>query len=82
MATGKPVIASNLPGVRSVVDDGENGFLVVPGSSEDLTSKINRLLINNELCSLFGTTGRKKVEWRYNWPSIVKNLEATLLDIS
>jgi glycosyltransferase involved in cell wall biosynthesis len=80
MATGKPVIASNLPGVRSVVDDGKNGFLVVPGDSEDLASKINRLLIDNELCSIFGASGIIKVKKKYNWTKITRDLENTLVD--
>lgn len=80
MATGKPVIASNLPGVRSVIDDGENGFLVIPGSSTDLAFKINKLLVNNNICSIFGTNGRKKVKDRYDWVNVARNLEKALLD--
>jgi glycosyltransferase involved in cell wall biosynthesis len=80
MATSKPVIASNLPGVRSVVDDGENGFLVIPGNSEDLALKIKTILDDEELCCKFGKSGRKKVEEKYNWANIAKKLEVTLLD--
>ncbi|WP_164888437.1 glycosyltransferase family 4 protein [Methanosarcina sp. MSH10X1] len=80
MATSKPVIASNLPGVRSVVDDGKNGFLVIPGNSEDLTSKIKKILDDEELCCKFGKHGRNKVEERYNWINIAKQLELTLLN--
>lgn len=39
---GTPVIASNLPGVRTVVRDGETGLLVRPGSAEDLVAALNR----------------------------------------
>jgi glycosyltransferase involved in cell wall biosynthesis len=80
MATGKPVIASNLPGVRSVVDDGENGFLVTPGDSESLASKINNLLTDDELCSIFGIAARTKVEEKYNWVNIARDLEDTLVN--
>lgn len=80
MATGKPVIASNLPGVRSVVDDGKNGFLVTPGDSESLASKINNLLTDDELCSIFGIAARTKVEEKYNWVNIARDLEDTLVN--
>lgn len=75
MATGKPVIASNLPGVRSVVDDGKNGFLVIPKDSKDLASKINKILNNGELASRFGINGRKKIEEMYSWGKVTKKLE-------
>jgi glycosyltransferase involved in cell wall biosynthesis len=79
MATGKPVIASNLPGVRSVVDDGKNGFLAIPGDSEDLASKIQIILSNEETCYNFGKNGRKKAEKKYSWINIAERLEAKLL---
>ncbi len=39
LACGTPVIASRLPGVRTVVDDGVDGFLVNPGDPDDLGDK-------------------------------------------
>ncbi len=79
MATGKPVIASNLPGVRSVVDDGKNGYLVIPGDANDLASKIDSILSSEKICSKFGEVGREKAVKKYNWLNIAKKLEATLL---
>lgn len=79
MATGKAVIASNLPGVRSVIDDGENGFLVIPGDSEDLASKLNTILNDESILSQFGMNGRQKVEENYYWVNIAKRLEKKLL---
>ncbi len=46
LACGVPVIASNLPGVRSVFKDGVEGLLVEPGDSLDLKLKIKWLLEN------------------------------------
>lgn len=80
MATGKPVIASNLPGVRSVVNNGENGLLVVPGDLEDLSSKINEILSNEKISFEFGKAGRNKTEEKYNWINIAKRLEYALSD--
>ncbi len=44
MACGTPVIASNLPGVRSVFSDGGEGLLVETGSVNDLVKKIEFLM--------------------------------------
>lgn len=39
-ACGRPVITTNLPGLREVVEDGVNGFLVLPKDERDLTKAI------------------------------------------
>lgn len=80
MASGKPVIASNLPGVRTVVTEGSDGFLVGPRNEADLTEKISYLLENEEISKRFGKKGRKKVEEKYSWGSIGKRLESVYLN--
>jgi glycosyltransferase involved in cell wall biosynthesis len=74
MAFCKPVIASNLPGVRSVVDDNVNGLLVEPKEIDELCSKIEFLLNRSDLRIKMGKEGRKKVEDKYDWPVIVSKL--------
>lgn len=70
LACGTPVIASNLPGVRTVFDDGINGMLVKPNDSDDLRLKIE-LLLNNPDISAMNTRARKKAEENYD---IKKNI--------
>lgn len=74
MACGKPVIASNLPGVRSVVSDGEDGLLVRPGDVDDLAEKIQMLLDDPQRRREMGERGRAKVEEKYAWPKIIPRL--------
>jgi glycosyltransferase involved in cell wall biosynthesis len=81
MASGKPVIASNLPGVRTVVDDGENGLLVNPRDAVDLTAKICELASNRSLREEMGARGREKVEKKYAWPAVVARLEAVYQEV-
>ena len=80
MACGKPVNASDLPGVGTVVDDGVNGFLVRPRDCEDLATKMRLLLENNEIRVTFGRAGRRKVEEKYSWENIGKKLERLYLE--
>jgi len=82
MACGKPCLASNLPGVRTVVDNNKTGFLIKPGDSDDLTEKIEILLFNPDLAKKMGEMGRKKVEEKYSWKIIAKKLEKLYGDIS
>ncbi len=72
---GKPVVASNLPGVRSVVDYGINGFLVEPGNAKQLADKINDLIHNHDLLLQFGENGRTKVLEKYSLEKMGDSLE-------
>jgi glycosyltransferase involved in cell wall biosynthesis len=74
MACGKPVIASDLPGVRSVVSDGEDGLLVKPGDVDDLAEKMRLLLDDPSRRREMGERGRAKVEEKYAWPVIIPRL--------
>lgn len=81
MATGKPVIASDLPGVRTVVDNGKTGFLVPPKDVDTLALSINRLLNDDSISNLFGENGLRKVKTKYSWSVVGKQLETVLHNI-
>jgi glycosyltransferase involved in cell wall biosynthesis len=81
MACGKPVIGSNLPGVRTVVDDEVNGFLVEPGDVDELAAKMRRLLADKDLRQAFGQEARRKVEAQYDWRAIGQRLERIYQDV-
>ncbi len=81
MATGKPVIASNLPGVRSVVSDGEAGLLVPPGDVARLAQAIGALLDDPSRRQEMGVVGRAKVEAAYTWPRIIARLEQVYQEV-
>lgn len=76
MACGTPVVASNIPGIRSVVDHGVDGFLVTPGDSLELARAIELTLANEEHRQLMGQRGRRKVEARYAAARIGQRLDA------
>ncbi|MCL5016091.1 MAG: glycosyltransferase [Patescibacteria group bacterium] len=44
LAAGKPVIASDLPAIREIINSGSNGFLFKPGDAFDMKEKIKRVL--------------------------------------
>jgi len=47
MACAKPVVASRIGGNTTVIEEGENGFLIEPGQINQLADKV-RLLANNQ----------------------------------
>ncbi len=74
MACGRPVLAHDIPGVRTVVCNGEDGLLARPGDMDDLLEKMRALLDDPGRMRTMGIRGRAKVEERYAWPRVVLRL--------
>ena len=77
LASCTPVIASNIPGVRTVVDDGQDGFLVPPKNPQALADAMKGLLADEHKRRKMGQQGRLKVEARYDWRQIGRQLVHT-----
>jgi len=71
MACAKPVIGSNVGGIPFLVDDGEDGLLVVPGDADALADCCIRLLAEPALAARLGDNGRRKVTEHFTWASRV-----------
>lgn len=74
MASGIPVIASNVGGVSDAIIDNVNGILIPPGDSEKLADAILKLINNSELRINLGQNG-KKMAADYSWAHICKLTE-------
>ncbi|MFA5131342.1 MAG: glycosyltransferase family 4 protein [Patescibacteria group bacterium] len=75
LACGVPVIASNLPGVRSVFSDHEQGLLIEPGSIMDLQNKLEFIFKNEEMRRLMALAARRHAENKYDNAKIKLRLE-------
>lgn len=75
LACSRPIIASNLPGVRSVFKNGREGLLVRPNDINDLVGRLKFILINDKLAKKMGRAGRKLVENKYAWEKIGRDLD-------
>ncbi|HBK35327.1 MAG: Glycosyltransferase (Modular protein) [Candidatus Uhrbacteria bacterium GW2011_GWE2_40_58] len=80
-ASGIPTIASRLPGVRSVVLDGETGILVEPNDLTSLIHGMNLLLEQVDLRERLGFSARKRVESTFSWEPLVSKLEQTYCSV-
>jgi glycosyltransferase involved in cell wall biosynthesis len=76
-ASGTPTIASDLPGVRSVVLDGETGLLVPPRDASALAKSIELLLSEPALRDRLGEAARKRAEAEFAWDPLVAKLQET-----
>lgn len=73
-ASGIPTIASDLPGVRTVVKHNETGFLCEPRNVIDLAARIERLGRDLELRQSLGSAARKRVETSYSWDAHMEKI--------
>jgi len=75
MAAGIPVIASNIPGYRSVVSDGIDARLVPPGDARALAAAIEALLDHPASAAALVEEGRRTVRG-YDWPAVARRARA------
>jgi glycosyltransferase involved in cell wall biosynthesis len=61
MACQKPIIASRIGGIPSVVKHGINGLLVIPGDPDGLCQAIVRILADNEVAASLSQRARETV---------------------
>jgi glycosyltransferase involved in cell wall biosynthesis len=81
LACATPVIATRLPGVRTVVDHGRDGLLVEPGDPAALAQAIEQICWDGAARQAMGRAGRAKVEARYDWRQIGARLEQIYLNV-
>jgi glycosyltransferase involved in cell wall biosynthesis len=60
MAAGRPVVATNVGHVASIVDDEVEGFLIRPGDVTTLAERLRRLLIDRDLAASMGQAARRR----------------------
>ncbi len=64
---GRPIIASDVPGCREIVENRANGLLCLSKDSFDLSDKIEIMInLSHEERKMMGIKGRKKIEENFN----------------
>lgn len=64
---GKPLIASNIPGCKEIIDDGYNGYLFEVKSVESMEEKIIKFIeLDDKIKEYMGGNSRKKVEKEFD----------------
>lgn len=66
-AMGKPLVATDVPGCREVVDDGVNGFLCRARDGRDLAAKMDTMMaLDADTRARMGRAGRLKMEREFD----------------
>jgi glycosyltransferase involved in cell wall biosynthesis len=74
MATGLPVIASNFPLWKEIIEGNECGFSVDPLNVKGISSAIQWILDNPEKAREMGENGRRAIKTKFNWETESKKL--------
>jgi len=72
MASGKPVVASNISGIPLVVSHEENGLLVEEKNIDELAGAVLKLLASKKLRDEFGQASKEKVRRFLIWSKIAQ----------
>ncbi len=77
----RPIVATNVPGCRDVVRDGDNGMLVEPRDAAPLANALARLLADPELRLRMGQRGRERVLNEFSQERIVAQVLAIYREV-
>jgi len=67
MSCGVPVVGPEIGAIPEIIDDGENGLLYPPGSTERLESAISKILSDEELRHFYSQNARNKATEKFDW---------------
>ena len=66
----RAVLASDLPPLKEIITDKEDGFLFKAEDTDSLSIKLNDILADNELLEAVRIKGSKLINTKYNWDNI------------
>jgi glycosyltransferase involved in cell wall biosynthesis len=81
MASGRPMVASDLPSLREVLTDGENALLVEPGSAPALADGVQRVRNDPALGARLARQARRDVQ-EFTWARRAGRLEALFAELT
>ena len=75
---GLPVVATRIGGLKEIIEDDSTGFLVTPGDSDALVSRINLLIGDAELRTRMGLAARERMVRLFNRDRFVADFSRIL----
>ena len=81
-AMGKPLIASNIPGCKEIIEEGYNGYLFEVRSVKSMEEKLIKLIeLDKEEKDIMGKNSRKKVEKEFDRNIVINEYMKVINDI-
>ncbi|HEY9767303.1 MAG TPA: glycosyltransferase family 1 protein [Coleofasciculaceae cyanobacterium] len=79
MASGTPVVASEVGGLKYTVVDEVTGLLAPPQEEQAFASAISQILSNPSWCQQLGKNARERVESKFSWDGVASQLDQQYL---
>lgn len=73
-AASRPVVSTNVGGVKDVVTDNQTGYITDPGDVEAFAEALLKLINNPEKCNYFGQLGKTFAQTHYSYQRLVKDM--------
>jgi len=80
LASGLPVVGSNVTGISETIEHGKTGFLVPPRDAQALARAILRICEDEELRRSMSQEAKKAAK-RFAWPHLLKSFRDTLVEV-
>jgi len=77
MAHARPVVATDVGGLRDLVVDGKTGLVVPPRDPVALREALERLLADRELRCRLGGAARERAREHFSWDTVTDATLAT-----
>ncbi|PIV70385.1 MAG: glycosyltransferase family 1 protein, partial [Euryarchaeota archaeon CG01_land_8_20_14_3_00_38_12] len=76
MASGKPVVASNIGGLKEIINGSDNkiGVLFGEGDYKDMAEKVINLLDNKSVRTEIEKNAREYIESKHTWEKVVEEI--------
>jgi len=81
MACARPVVGSEVGGIKSTVSDGHTGFLVPSRDPAALAERLARLQRHPGLARAMGEAGRRRACEHYTWHQVAGRLSAIYAEV-
>jgi glycosyltransferase involved in cell wall biosynthesis len=80
LAGKTPVVALNGTGVRDIITDGKDGYLIRPGDNQEFVKKVNRLLSDENLLEMMNHNAWEKAK-RYGMRKLAGDVLKSYYDL-
>jgi len=81
MAAGKPIVASRIGQIVSLLSDGETGLLVNPGDPSDLAKALLRLKQDRALAKRLGQAASREAVQMHSWKQRIEQVDIILKEL-
>jgi glycosyltransferase involved in cell wall biosynthesis len=72
-ASGRAIVATDVPGCREIVRPGVNGWLVPPRDASALAAALREAIAQPDLCARYGAAGRSIVEREFSLDTVIRD---------